>query len=279
MHVECTFRYVKQPPPDVACDPYSFDSTGISLHCQVAADVPSSSYAVNWYYTAPSAAVSTLLLLRVTSSARDIITRTATTSLVTTNITLQLRQSDSVSSPGTYYCQVEPVDTSIQTIPSDSFMLYSTNSGHYVPVFQCDSNVPQFKNEIKCAVETSRINCSCNEEPITPNSRTEMDDVSTAFPTEIPTRTTNHGGEDGTNMTSDSSSILGYKILAYVLAPVAVIMVIILLVIGVVYACTRVMRQKTKCEEQKQDTVREESRERCKHQSWYYRSVLKLGNR
>ena len=265
LHTECTHRYVKQPPEDVACDPYSSDSTGISLRCQVVADAPSSSYDVNWYHIWPGSTMP--VQITTTSSAKDSIINSSTTSVVTTTLTLQLRVTGASPGPGMYYCQVELMDTAIETIPSDKFMLYDANSDHYAPIVQCDIGVARFKDKEKCAVVTDVANSSTAKMPVTTDSRTEVDinsntAIRTAGRSTSPDTgsTTIPGGEGGSNTIIDPSSIVRYMILAYVLAPVALIIAIVLLVIGVVYACKR--HKLHQCEEQKRDT--EENRNsRC----------------
>ena len=209
---ECTYYYTKQPPRDITCDPYGVESSGVSLRCQVITDLPSSSYTVGWFHVPQNSTTATQVL--VTSSVRDNISSTAST----TTATLTLQPRTDGNSPGHYFCKVLP-DDNTKTVPSDGFRLYAAGDAHYLTVadIQCNSEVPRFKKEVKCADST----------------------YSTVSPQ---TTHTTRSGSDANTSTENSLSmdlLVHYMTVTYVLTPLTFIILIILLIICIAYVVRR----------------------------------------
>ena len=247
-YTECMYQYLEQPPLDIICDPYNPQSTGLSLQCQVLAFSSSSRYTVGWFYhdgVRPPRSIS------VTSTIRDNVS--SVTSMTT--VTLTLRPLVDGSSPGFYYCQVIPSDQS-ETVPSDNFTLYAPEDNHYLTFLICQSTVPRFKNEIKCAVPmgedplnvtgiqpprndgvpvtigndfaTTTNIPSQGDEPLPPaNNSTTVTSLSTTEAINSSTTVTcAEGAEEGGS--SKKSNAMLYQIYVYVLTPIFLVILIIL---------------------------------------------------
>lgn len=248
---------------DIICDPYSPRSTGLSLQCQVLAAGPSSSYSVGWFYYPSNSADDDVQprQISVTSTIRDDIT--STTSTMTVTHTLRPRMDG--SSPGFYYCQVIPSDQSVSTVPSDNFTLYAPEDKHYLTFIICESSVPRFKSEVKCALPTVAENDTntTTTQPRQDNPTTlfQGDDRGILITTQnvisetattlslggdeqTPTPESSSGAE--TNVTfvdsgvedpdsGKNSSLLPYQIYVYVLTPVILVILVILVIVIAVY--------------------------------------------
>ena len=206
---ECMYHYIQQPPQDINCDPYGTRSTGVSLRCQVLADGPSSAYSVEWFHVPLNSSPANYITF--INTVRDNVS-SFTTSITST---LTLRPHVDENSAGLYYCQLLLNDQqTVSTVPSDSFRLYAESDNRYETIIQCDSSIPRFKNEVKCAQETLNTTAALS--------------VITSI-TEAPAVTVLSCGEECVDL-------IRYMTFAYVLTPLALVIVIILLIICIVYA-------------------------------------------
>ena len=144
----CRYRYTRQPPTSLDCDPYP---TGrLITSCEVRFGPQDESVTLQWVFR--SLAIGTTSILSTTGT-KYIITPRSSTSLVSSQLRVE---SLSDSDAGDYVCQVQFRNGSLAN-PSQELRLFSSEIFDSLRISPCSQFSPQDVSEERCALTATSV--------------------------------------------------------------------------------------------------------------------------
>lgn len=157
---ECVYQYLRQPPSNIRCNPYSYSAT-LAVQCQASVPVSETTVAeIQWFYNNQQITNASFLPLRSIEVGKisDVGTITSTARFDGTSF-----NDDSHS--GNYFCQIR-IDRTF-TAPSSNLTLELERK--YILYQPCRASQIQVVERVGCARNTSTVTTGSSQTVVSPS--------------------------------------------------------------------------------------------------------------